>query len=109
MTQTQTQSQMVQRHPHPWRAGTPHRASSHRSRLEPRGGSVRTGAGRGGMRGDSRVMPCHVWDSDHEPDLASMLTDPIVGLVMDRDGLSPEDVAAVMGSTRARLLAGRSV
>jgi len=46
----------------------------------------------------------HVWDRDQEPDIDSMLADPIVGLVMTRDGLSPDDVAQFVRHARARLV-----
>ncbi len=39
-----------------------------------------------------------------EPPLRQVLADPIVHLVMRRDGLSVEDVRAVLQTARARLL-----
>jgi hypothetical protein len=49
-----------------------------------------------------------LWESDHEPDLDSVLADPIVALVMDRDGVSRDDVAGVVDRARA-LLRGRPI
>lgn len=50
-----------------------------------------------------RTGESQVWDHDQEPDLDSLLTDPLVGLVMNRDGLSPEDVAHCVSLARKRL------
>jgi len=46
------------------------------------------------------------WESICEPDLASVLADPIVALVMARDGLSAQEVSRVMRRARARLING---
>jgi hypothetical protein len=72
----------------------------HRNRSDARG--VATSSRQAALIGGA-----HIWENDHEPDLASVLADPIVGLVMTRDGLSPDDVAGVIRQTRDRLLAAR--
>ncbi len=41
-----------------------------------------------------------------EPDLCEVLEDPLVHLVMRRDGISPADLKAVMLRARAKLGAG---
>lgn len=56
---------------------------------------------------DTAAMPTPQWDKDDEPDLASVLSDPIVALVMSRDGLSPDEVARIAHVTRDRLRAVR--
>ncbi|MQX38358.1 hypothetical protein [Roseospira navarrensis] len=72
-----------------------HRPHAGRPRLDARGFShvARGWSGEG-----------HGWDQDQEPDLDSLLSDPLVGLVMNRDGLSPEDVAGFVRHARERLM-----
>jgi hypothetical protein len=72
----------------------------HRGRADARGVSASS-------RQPTLIGGAHVWENDREPDLASVLADPIVGLVMTRDGLSPDDVAGVVQRTRDRLMAAR--
>jgi len=44
------------------------------------------------------------WDRPgEEPSLAEMLSDPVVDSVLRRDGLTPDDVMAVMNDARIRL------
>ncbi|MBB4285462.1 hypothetical protein [Roseospira goensis] len=107
----QAQAQTRRRLAQPWRKAasqhpqTPPAAS--RARPDPR-------AGASVARPARPVSPCsggtpsQVWDCDHEPDLNSVLTDPIVGLVMSRDGLSIEEVAGIARRTRQRLLEARA-
>lgn len=49
------------------------------------------------------AAPAPSWDDGLEPDLESVLSDPIVGLVMDRDGLTVDEVAIIARRTRDRL------
>ncbi len=46
------------------------------------------------------------WVSGREPGLAEVLSDPIVHLVMRRDGLSEADVRAAVRRGQARLYGG---
>ncbi|KAA5607386.1 hypothetical protein F1188_01060 [Roseospira marina] len=81
----------------PWRAAAAgHRAGSGRARHDAR---ARPPIAR------ARTGDTHVWDLDQEPDLDSLLADPLVGLVMVRDGLSPDDVAQYVRRARERLAA----
>jgi len=59
-----------------------------------------------GLGSEARLDPARIWDSNREPTLADVLADPLVWKVMDRDGLTPQDVAVVMASTRERLTTG---
>lgn len=45
-------------------------------------------------------------EPDIEPSLEDMLADPLVHLVMQRDGVSRADVQQVIDQTRARLVTG---
>lgn len=64
------------------------------------------GRGRGAAVCDPQTIGASAaqWESIREPDLASVLADPIVALVMARDGLSAQDVSRVMRRARARLI-----
>ena len=39
----------------------------------------------------------------NEPTIAEMLSDPIVGLLMDRDGVTAEDLRQLLAETQSRL------
>jgi hypothetical protein len=79
----------------PWtRSRSRHRSAAGRPRVDTRGLTSAAGT----VAADPQI-----WDHDQEPDLDSLLADPLVGLVMNRDGLSPEDVAHYVHSARARL------
>jgi DTW domain-containing protein YfiP len=41
-----------------------------------------------------------------EPDLEELLSDPLVGIVLSYDGLTPDDVRSVVRAYRARLRGG---
>ena len=110
MTQSRRQHSAAARWHHPWRrrgtgggrplgdrVGAP--GAIPRGSLGERTATVSTHASGGG------TAPRQVlWDGCHEPDLESVLADPIVALVMARDGLSAEDVASVMEKVREHLV-----
>ena len=50
-------------------------------------------------------MPKPEQDLSTEPKLEDMLADPIIQLVMKRDGVCRADIEKVMDQTRARLMA----
>ena len=43
-----------------------------------------------------------------EPTIAEMLNDPIVGLLMERDGVTTEELRRLLGETRCRLNGGQN-
>ncbi len=106
MTRTQAQQGPTA----PWsrpRRAAPDRGSATRSMI---GSGRARGRGRGpdGSKAEPAQgikPPAVQWDGACEPDLASVLADPIVALVMARDGLSALEVSSIVGRARARLIA----
>lgn len=78
-----------------WDSGGPLRPRKMKPVILP-GGRQAAKSGRG-------ADPARVWDGTREPALADVFADPVVWKVMDRDGLTLQDLAAVVRNTRERL------
>ncbi|MBB4266786.1 hypothetical protein [Roseospira visakhapatnamensis] len=52
-----------------------------------------------------RADPARLWDGTREPSLDDVFADPMVWKVMDRDGLTLQDLTTVVRCTRERLAA----
>jgi len=78
-----------------WETGGPTRARKMKPVILP--GGRQPGGGALG------VDPARLWDGTREPALADVFADPVVWKVMDRDGLTLQDLATVVRNTRERL------
>lgn len=107
MTQARRQHSAAARWHHPWRAGggRPSGARVGRTQITRGGSGERTAPVSGQAGGGAAAPRPGLWDDCYEPDLDSVLADPIVALVMARDGLNADDVASVMNKVREHLVA----
>ncbi len=80
-----------------WENGSPVRAR----KLKP----VIIPGSRQSVGGRISADPARSWDGTREPALAEVFADPVVWKVMDRDGLTLQDLATVVRNTRERLAA----